>query len=162
MRLLVTALAAAAVIASSAAVTIKADFVLIEKRQHLLTTFRHGVVLHRYRVALGRGGLAAKIREGDRRTPEGRYTIDSRNAASAFHKSLHISYPSPADRARARAAHVNPGGAIMVHGLPNGQGWLGALHREVDWTDGCIAVTDAEIEALWDEVPNGTAVEIRK
>jgi len=139
-----------------------ADFVLVEKAQHRMTLFANHRVLRTYRVALGSGGLAAKAREGDRRTPEGRYRIDGRLKQSAFHLALHISYPSAADRRAAAMRHVRPGGAIMIHGLPNGMGWLGAKHRLFDWTYGCIAVTDEEIEEIWRLVPNGTAVEIRK
>jgi len=120
-----------------------------------------GKVIRTYKVALGRGGLAPKERESDGRTPEGHYIIDSRNAASHYHKALHVSYPNAEDRARAAKLDVPPGGAIMIHGLPNGMGWLGAAHRLYDWTLGCIAVTDEEIDEIWNLVPVGTPVEIR-
>jgi murein L,D-transpeptidase YafK len=99
--------------------------------------------------------------ERDARTPEGRYLIDSRNVASAYHKALHISYPNADDRKRAAKLGVSPGGAVMIHGLPNGKGWLGGAHRLYDWTLGCIAVTDQEIDEIWNLVPTGTPVEIR-
>jgi len=118
-------------------------------------------VIRTYHVALGRGGLEAKQKEGDARTPEGRYVIDSRNAASSYHKALHISYPDAADRRRAAQTGVSPGGAIMIHGLPNGMGLIGGAHRLYDWTLGCIAVTDSEIDEIWTMVPVGTPVEIR-
>ena len=121
----------------------------------------NGEVIRTYRVALGQGGLAPKEREGDARTPEGRYIIDSRNAASAYHKALHISYPNADDRRRAAKLGVLPGGAVMIHGLPNGKAWVGAGHRLYDWTLGCVAVTDQEIDEIWDMVPIGTPVEIR-
>jgi murein L,D-transpeptidase YafK len=140
----------------------RADFVLVEKARHSLTLFSHGRALRTYKVALGHGGLAHKRREGDGLTPEGRYRIDRRNARSRFHRALHISYPSARDIAAARARGERPGGDIMIHGLPNGSGWLGAEHRMMDWTNGCIAVTDEEIEEIWRAVPDGTAVEIRK
>ena len=120
-----------------------------------------GKVIHTYKVALGRGGLAPKEREGDARTPEGHYIIDSRNGASSYHKALHISYPNAEDRERAVRLGVAPGGAVMIHGLPNGKGWLGSAHRLYDWTLGCIAVTDAEIDEIWNMVPVGAPVEIR-
>ncbi len=120
-----------------------------------------GKVIRTYKIALGSGGLAPKEREGDGRTPEGRYMIDSRNEHSQFHKALHISYPDADDRRRAARLGVSPGGAIMIHGLPNGREWIGAAHRMVDWTQGCIAVTDQEIDEIWDLVPVGTPVEIR-
>jgi murein L,D-transpeptidase YafK len=120
-----------------------------------------GKVLRSYKVALGQGGLAPKEREGDGRTPEGHYEIDTKNAHSAYHKALHVSYPNAADRKRAGELGVPPGGAIMIHGLPNGKGWLGARHRLYDWTLGCVAVTDQEIDQIWALVPAGTPVEIR-
>ncbi len=121
----------------------------------------NGNVIRTYKVALGQGGLAPKQREGDARTPEGRYVIDARNAASAYHKALHISYPNSDDRRRATQLGVRPGGDVMIHGLPNGKGWVGPAHRLYDWTLGCIAVTDQEIDEIWDMVPIGTPVEIR-
>jgi murein L,D-transpeptidase YafK len=139
----------------------KADSILILKKNHVLELLAGGKVIRIYKVALGRGGLAPKEREGDGRTPEGHYTIDSRNAASHYHKALHVSYPNAEDRSRAAKLGVSPGGAIMIHGLPNGMGWLGAAHRLYDWTLGCIAVTDDEIDEIWNLVPVGTPVEIR-
>jgi murein L,D-transpeptidase YafK len=112
-------------------------------------------------VALGRGGLAPKQREGDALTPEGRYVIDAKYDHSKYHKALHVSYPNAADRERANRLHVPPGEAIMIHGLPNGKGWVGARHRLFDWTLGCIAVTNEEIDEIWKLVPVGTPVEIR-
>ncbi len=137
------------------------DSILILKKAHTLELLSHGSVVRTYKVALGRGGLAPKEREGDARTPEGRYFIDSRNEHSGFYRALHISYPSPEDRRRAAQRGVAPGGAIMIHGIKNGLGWLGATHRTIDWTAGCIAVTDAEIDEIWELVPVGTPVEIR-
>ncbi len=139
----------------------KADKVLILKKDHVMELFAGGKIIRTYRVALGQGGLAPKDREGDARTPEGRYVIDSRNAASAYHKALHISYPNGDDRKRAARLGVSPGGAVMIHGLPNGGGWVGATHRLYDWTLGCVAVTDQEIDEIWNLVPVGTPVEIR-
>lgn len=139
----------------------RADRIVVEKQKHILTLFKRGHAVATYRVALGHGGLAPKTQEGDGLTPEGHYIIDGRNEHSAFHKALHISYPSPADRAAAAARHLNPGGAIMIHGMRNGLGWLGPQHTQIDWTNGCIAVTDAEIDKLWAAVPDGTPIEIR-
>lgn len=95
------------------------------------------------------------------RQPEGLYKIDYRKADSSFHRALHISYPNAGDKAKARKLGVSPGGLIMIHGIKNGAGWIGNLHRFADWTNGCIAVTDAEIRELWRAVPNGTPIEIR-
>jgi murein L,D-transpeptidase YafK len=95
------------------------------------------------------------------KTPEGLYSIDYRNPHSDYHLALHISYPAPDDVKRAAARGVSAGGDIMIHGLPNGRGWIGKLHRQKDWTAGCIALTDKEIEELWRITPDGTPVEIR-
>jgi murein L,D-transpeptidase YafK len=139
----------------------KAQRVLVLKAQHKLLLLNGDGVIKTYTVAIGRGGLAPKQQQGDHRTPEGLYEIDRRKKDSRFHRALHISYPSEADRERARRLGVNPGGDIMIHGMMNGLGWLGSMHRLIDWTDGCIAVTDAEIEEIWSVVADGTPVEIR-
>jgi murein L,D-transpeptidase YafK len=139
----------------------KTDSILILKKDHVMELLAAGTVIRTYKVALGQGGLAAKEREGDARTPEGRYSIDAKYEHSAYHKALHLSYPNPQDRERAAELGVRPGGAIMIHGLPNGEGWIGARHRLVDWTLGCIAVTDDEMDEVWKLVPVGTPVEIR-
>ncbi|MEI2779728.1 MAG: L,D-transpeptidase family protein [Candidatus Competibacter sp.] len=111
--------------------------------------------LKRYRIALGGHPQGHKTQEGDRRTPEGVYRIAGRNPRSAYHLSLRISYPNEDDRIQAASRGVSPGGDIMIHGLPNGFGWIGRLHRWADWTAGCIAVTDSEIEEIWRSVPDG-------
>lgn len=139
----------------------KADSILILKKDHVMELLARGKVIRTYKIALGQGGLAPKNREGDARTPEGHYVIDAKYEHSAYHKALHVSYPNVEDRRRAARHHVSPGGAIMIHGLPNGKGWVGAGHRLYDWTLGCIAVTDEEIEEVWKLVPVGTPVEIR-
>jgi murein L,D-transpeptidase YafK len=138
-----------------------ADRVLIEKKMRRLTLLRNNSVIHTYRVALGTRPDGAKRCEGDLRTPEGLYVIDARKTNSQFHRSIRISYPNSADRAAARKLGCNPGGDIYIHGLPNGQSWIGARHVARDWTWGCIAVTDQEIEEIWRLAPNGTPVEIR-
>jgi murein L,D-transpeptidase YafK len=137
------------------------DAVLVEKAARRLTLFSGGIPVRTYLVALGSQPVGPKIQEGDDRTPEGSYIIDGRNFNSAYHLSLHVSYPNAADRARALALGVDPGGDIMIHGLPNGFGWLGPAHRERDWTRGCIAVTDSEIEEIARLVSDGTPIEIR-
>ena len=103
----------------------------------------------------------AIIAENNERTPEGLYSINGRNPNSSFHRSLQISYPDAEDRARAAGAGVDPGGLIMIHGIRNGLGWVGGLHRIIDWTNGCVAVTNAEMDEIWDSVEVGTPVEIR-
>lgn len=140
----------------------KVDHVLLVKTKHKLLLLSGDQVVKSYRVALGRGGLGPKRRRGDGRTPEGLYRIDYRNAASKFHLALHLSYPETADIQRARRLGVSPGGDIMIHGLGPEFSWVGARHRLSDWTEGCIAVTDSEIEEIWELVPDGTPVEVRK
>jgi murein L,D-transpeptidase YafK len=149
-------------IAATAAVAdVQADRVLIQKSARQLTLMRDGRTLRSYHVSLGSSPKGAKEREGDGRTPEGLYTIDSRNAYSKYHMALHVSYPNAADRLRARRLRVSFGGEIMIHGTPNRWRWLGFAFRHIDWTAGCIAVSDAEIEEIWKLVPDGTVVEIR-
>lgn len=138
-----------------------ADRVLVEKAARRLTLFHGPRAFKSYRVALGRAPIGHKRQEGDQRTPEGLYVIDRRKADSDFHRTLHISYPNPREAAQAAERGVAPGGDIMIHGLPNGRGAIGVLHRARDWTAGCIAVTNAEIEEIWRIVPDGTPIEIR-
>ncbi|OWV77362.1 hypothetical protein ATY76_00010 [Rhizobium sp. R339] len=140
---------------------VRADAVLIDKTSHRMTLFSGGQTLRTYAVSLGRGGPEAKTREGDNRTPEGNYRIDGRNPRSAFHLSLHISYPDSSDVAAAAARGEKPGSDIMIHGIRNGLGWVGTFHRWVDWTAGCVAITNAEMEEIWRVVPDGTPVEIK-
>ena len=138
-----------------------ADKVLIEKKERRLTLLSEGEVIKTYKIALGGNPVGPKERQGDNKTPEGTYIIDSRNSNSGYHLSLHISYPNEIDRRRAKELGVSPGGNIMIHGIKNGLSWVGAYHAEVDWTKGCIAVTDQEMEEIYRLVPNGTTVEIR-
>ena len=140
----------------------QADLITVEKRERRMVLWRGGRALASYDISLGAASDAGhKQREGDERTPEGRYVIDWRNPRSVMHLSLHISYPNAEDKAAAQAGGFPPGGNIMIHGLPNGWGWLGSLHRFVDWTDGCIAVTNREMREIWSLVPNSTPIEIR-
>lgn len=137
-----------------------ADKVLIEKQARRLTLFSKGEVIKTYKIALGGNPVGPKERQGDNKTPEGTYLIDARNGNSAYHLSLHISYPNEKDQLRARELGISPGGDIMIHGIKNGFGPLGATHAERDWTEGCIAVTNQEMEEIFTLVPNGTTVEI--
>jgi tetratricopeptide (TPR) repeat protein len=138
-----------------------ADKILIEKKERRLTLISRGEVLKTYKIALGGNPNGPKERQGDNKTPEGTYVIDSRNKDSRYHLSLHISYPNEKDKQRAKELGVSPGGDIMIHGIKNGFSWVGDFHTEVDWTKGCIAVTDEEIEEIEKLAPNGTIVEIR-
>jgi outer membrane protein assembly factor BamD (BamD/ComL family) len=138
-----------------------ADRILIEKNARRLMLISQGEVLKSYKIALGGNPIGPKERQGDNKTPEGTYVIDGRNMDSRFHLSLHISYPNERDKNRARNLGVSPGGDIMIHGIKNGFSWVGDAHTGVDWTKGCIAVTDEEIEEISKLAPNGTIVEIR-
>lgn len=144
------------------AVGASADSVVVVKSRRTLTLFSHGRPLKTYRVSLGGHPRGPKAEEGDRRTPEGLYRLDYRNPRSGAHRALHVSYPDSADAARAAARGVSPGGLIMVHGISRGFGLVGRLHRLIDWTDGCIAVTNREMDEIWSAVPVGTPIDIRQ
>ena len=138
-----------------------ADRIFIRKSDHWMAVYRQGQIIREFRVALGRGGLKPKARAGDGRVPEGLYMISAHNPNSAYHRALRISYPTAEQSAEAAARGLKAGGDIMIHGLPNGRGWVGSRHWTVDWTDGCIAVTNPEMDWLYRAVPDGTPVEIR-
>lgn len=139
----------------------QADLIVVDKPARLMRLMRGDEVIGSYAISLGAAPEGHKTREGDEKTPEGRYLIDWRNARSVAHLSLHISYPNADDSAAAAARGESPGGAVMIHGMLNGWGWLGGLHRRMDWTNGCIAVTDAEMREIWSLVPDGTPIEIK-
>lgn len=137
-----------------------ADYVLVDKSRRLLHLFNQGTIIRSYKVGLGNNPKGAKKTAGDGRTPEGSYFIDSRNSGSNYHLALHISYPNQEDINQAREQGVEPGGAIMVHGLPN-ETWKRMFIRQPsDWTKGCVAVKNAEIEEIWDLVPLGTRIDL--
>jgi len=139
----------------------KADRVVVLKKERTLLLMRQGQVVKSYKIALGGEPVGPKERQGDHKTPEGVYVLDRRNAKSKFYRSIHVSYPDAKDRAHAANVGADPGGDIMVHGLPNGFGWLGSAHRAKDWTDGCIAVTNDEMDEIWHAVDEGTRIEIK-
>jgi murein L,D-transpeptidase YafK len=139
----------------------KADLVVVNKAARRLDLYRGDVLLKSYAVSLGRHPIGPKQKQGDGKTPEGEYRLDSRKADSSFHRALHISYPGPADIAAARSNGVDAGGLVMIHGMKNGLGWLGRLHLTIDWTDGCVAVTNREMDEIWRSVPDGTKIVLR-
>jgi murein L,D-transpeptidase YafK len=139
----------------------RVERVLVEKSARRLSLWFAGFAVREYRVALGREPVGDKRFARDGRTPEGVYTIDARNPGSEFYRSLHISYPNAADLRSAREAGRDPGGEIMIHGLPNDADWVGGNHTRFDWTEGCIAVTNEEIDEIWELVADGTPIEIR-
>lgn len=144
----------------SALATTNADRVVVDKSERRLYIYQGEKVLGSYEVALGKNPVGHKLRQGDKRTPEGTYTLDRRNPQSRFYRSIHISYPNEKDRLRAEARGVTPGGNIMIHGVPNryrdGQeffiGW--------DWTEGCIAVTNDDMREIWALIADNTPIEI--
>ena len=142
-----------------APLTEQIDHILIEKSVRRLTLFRDGKALRTYNIALGFAPAGDKVKQGDGKTPEGIFTISRRNPQSSYHLSLGIDYPQAEDRNRAAAAGVDAGGDIFIHGQPNGLGKLATI--SYDWTAGCIAISDQEIEELWRVARNGTTVEIR-
>jgi murein L,D-transpeptidase YafK len=160
-RIQITVLLIVGLCCGAAAAPSQADKIVILKSARTMTLLSGSKVLKTYKVALGSVPVGPKRIEGDHKTPEGSYVIDAKNVHSQFHLSLHISYPSAADQQRARSLGARPGGAIMIHGLARPFAYLGPLHRQTDWTDGCIAVTNGEIEEIWKMVSIGTRVEIR-
>lgn len=139
------------------------DRIVVHKAARTMDLIAGGrVVATFHAIQLGGQPVGAKRFLGDRRTPEGHYTIDYGNGASAYRLALHISYPSPADAAAARAVGRQPGGMVFIHGQPNDWTADPANPGRVpgDWTDGCIALRDDEIEALWRATPDGTPIDI--
>lgn len=136
------------------------DRVVVYKAKRIMELMFQGKVVKSYTISLGDNPVGHKVQQGDERTPEGTYLIDYRNRNSSYHRSLHISYPNRQDKENAKRLGVDPGGLIMIHGLPNGYGWAKALYTKRDWTDGCIAVTNEQIEEIWGLVKDGTPITI--
>ncbi len=138
----------------------KADKVVVYKSKRQMQLLRAGQVLRTYRIALGDSPVGHKKQEGDEKTPEGDYVLDWRNPNSLYYKSIHISYPNAQDRAQARRRGVSPGGDIMVHGMNGPVVLPDGTYKWKDWTNGCIAVTNAEMDEIWGMVKNGTPIQI--
>ena len=138
-----------------------ADSIVVEKAKRTLTLYFLGMPVRTYHVALGTQPIGDKVKMGDGRTPEGVYHIDFKNPQSKYHMALHISYPDAAHLVRANQLGVAPGGDIMIHGLPPKYASLGAEHAQYNWTEGCIAVTDQEIEEIFRAVPPGAPIQIK-
>lgn len=139
-------------------ITTTIDRIVVEKSKHLMTVYHNNVALKQYAVALGFAPTGHKEQQGDGKTPEGSYTIIYKNPNSMFHLSLKVSYPSIQDQKNAAALGVSPGGEIMIHGLAKDFAWLGKLHARRDWTLGCIAVANGEIEEIYPHVKVGTPI----
>ena len=136
----------------------KADLVVVYKNKRLLQLMHNGRPFKSYAVALGPEPEGAKRRSGDGRTPEGVYTLDWRNPNSNFYRSIHVSYPAPHDEEASARWRVPLGGLIMIHGLPSQLSFVGRLHLIADWTNGCIAVTNSEMDEIWSLVDDGTTI----
>lgn len=147
--------------ASGADAGVGVDRVVVFKHERRLVLLSKGKELSSYRVALGGEPSGPKMRQGDHRTPEGFCVLDSRNPNSHFYKAFHISYPNSKDIAAAKKLGVSPGGDIMLHGLPKEYAFVGKAHTLHDWTNGCIAVSNEEMDEIWKLVRVGTRIEIR-
>lgn len=147
-------------VVSVAASEPSADLVRVWKSERKLEVISGGKVTHEFKVALGGSPKGHKTKEGDRKTPEGKYALDYKKPDSAFYKAIHISYPNANDISQARTHNVLPGGQVMIHGQKNGLGWLSFITQHFDWTSGCIALTNSDMDILWPLVREGTTVEI--
>ncbi|MCX7914140.1 MAG: L,D-transpeptidase family protein [Thermodesulfovibrionales bacterium] len=140
---------------------LKADKIIVLKGKRLLFLLKEGQIIRIYKVALGKDPIGPKVRLGDNKTPEGIYTISSRKYSEKYYLTIFISYPNERDIENAKKLGVNPGNSIAIHGLPKDLASLNKLHRRLNWTNGCIAVTNEEIEEIWKLIEDGTPVEIR-
>jgi len=137
------------------------DNIVVYKSKRQMLVYSNGQLLKIYKISLGRQPIGAKEFEGDKKTPEGIYSINGKNQNSSYHKNLGISYPGKDDLENARQFGKSAGGDIKIHGIRNGIGFIGKFHRWFDWTMGCIAVTDREIDELYKAVKIGTRIEIK-
>lgn len=147
-------------ITSSLAHAEKADLVIVSKTESRLYLQRAGKRFASFDVAFGGSPRGHKQQEGDERTPEGKYVLDWKNPNSAYYKAIRISYPNAQDLAAAKARGVPAGGQIMIHGQRNGLGWLAPIAQLFQWTDGCIALSNTDMDAVWNAVDAGTPIEI--
>lgn len=138
------------------------DKIIVIKSKHLMELYSKNELIKTYKIAIGRGGLGPKEFEGDKKTPEGVYKIVSKNKDSGYHNNLGVSYPNLNDIERCKKLNKPTGGDIKIHGLKNGFGFIGSMHRLFDWTLGCIAITNEEIDELSDHTTIGTIIEIKQ
>lgn len=134
--------------------------VRVFKADNNLQLLANEKTVREFHVVFGANPKGHKMREGDERTPEGWYTLDFKNPNSAFYKSIHISYPNTQDIALAKARGVKPGGQVMIHGQKNGLGWLAFISQRFNWTNGCVALSNADMDTVWALVKEGTPIEI--
>jgi len=138
-----------------------ADKVLVIKSEHVLHLMKDGEAFASFHVVFGAKPEGHKQQQGDQRTPEGNYTLGHKNSNSRYYRSIHVSYPNAQDRAQAKQRGVRPGGDIMIHGQPNGKEWLTPFSQMINWTNGCIALTNSDMDIVWDAVQRKTPIEIR-
>ncbi len=138
----------------------KIDLVIVNKSAASLSLMIKGEEVRRYRIAMGDRPIGHKQQEGDQRTPEGRYILDYKKPDSAYYRAIHISYPNEEDKLRAEALGINPGGQIMIHGQNPNSSLTPDEAQLLNWTDGCIALKNEEIDELWRFVDIGTPIEI--
>jgi murein L,D-transpeptidase YafK len=137
------------------------DRIIVEKSKRTMRLLKQEKEVKTYKIALGRDPVGPKVMQGDSKTPEGVYYVDYKVRNSIYHRALHLSYPNPDDVERARSLGVAPGGSIMIHGMKEDKLWMGDVQYLFNWTNGCIALTNDEIEEVWDLVSAWTPVEIR-
>jgi murein L,D-transpeptidase YafK len=145
----------------SPATDVVVDRIVIEKSKRTMTLLKQDREVRTYKVSLGRNPIGPKIQKGDQKTPEGLYYVDYKLRNSVYHRALHLNYPNQDDIERARSLGVTPGNSIMIHGMKEDKLWMGDVQYLFDWTNGCIALTNREIEEVWVLVPPWTPVEIR-
>jgi murein L,D-transpeptidase YafK len=139
----------------------KIDAVLVKKSEKRMFLLAEGKSIKEYKVVFGANPKGHKQKEGDERTPEGKYILDYKKENSSFYKAIHISYPNENDKGRAKHLGVTPGGSIMIHGQKNGLSWVSWLSQWFNWTDGCIAVKNTEMNEIWGLINEGTPIEIQ-
>ena len=137
------------------------DKIVVEKQQRILSLFRGGKHIKSYPISLGREPIGHKTQEGDGKTPEGTYFIDWVHPNSSYYKAIRVSYPNATDKQNAAAMGVDPGGDIMIHGMPNGFSWLYPSFSKTDWTEGCIAVSNRAMDEIESSVKIGTKIIIK-
>lgn len=138
----------------------KVNLVFVDKSERKMVLYENDKAVRSYHIALGGSPEGHKQQEGDQRTPEGTYVLDYINEQSSYYRSMHVSYPNEADKQKAKELGVSPGGFIMVHGQPNGLGWMHPVRQAMDWTDGCIAITNEEMDEFLELVEVGTKIRI--
>lgn len=138
-----------------------ADMVLVIKSESKLYLIKNQKNIKEYHVVFGANPKGHKLKEGDERTPEGEYILDYKKSGSSFYKAIHISYPNKQDKQKAKSAGVNPGCCIMIHGQKNGLGWFSWISQRFNWTNGCIAVTNSDMDEIWQSVNIGIPIKIK-